>query len=393
MVSLEDGKIAVRLDGKEDRTVVFDPNQYRQFDHGYAVTSHGSQGLTAGRVLANIDTDSARSLINTRLAYVSISRASHDARVYTNNAETLGERLATDVTKVTKTAAVDFRSPSPTERTRVHEYANPESRLASVALDYAAQPDRTVIVAPDSADRRELTRLIRSDLQAQGRIGPDSRSVPVLVQRDISDKMLANNYWPGDEIHYKTGSPTVVGIPHHGAATVLSVDVDKNLLTVETHEGELVSYNPAQLRRQTAESAVYREETRELAEGDRIGGDNTISVRLDSGRAVALDSEQARHIDHGYTVERARHLSADRVLLTGDSAQLAERQAALARLNPHTREIGIYTSDGSRPLQQSQGIATDARLAEEGVSMDPTLGNMPQPAMPEIELEGFGLGL
>jgi hypothetical protein len=73
--------------------------------HGYAVTSHSSQGLTAGRVLANIDTDSSRNLINTRLAYVAISRASDDARVYTNNAETLGERLASDITK---TAAHDL---------------------------------------------------------------------------------------------------------------------------------------------------------------------------------------------------------------------------------------------------------------------------------------------
>ncbi len=42
---------------------------------------------------------------NNRLAYVSISRASDDARIYTNNAETLAERLASDITK---TAAVDF---------------------------------------------------------------------------------------------------------------------------------------------------------------------------------------------------------------------------------------------------------------------------------------------
>jgi hypothetical protein len=41
----------------------------------------------------------SQSLINNRLAYVAISRASDDAHVYTNNAETLGERLASDITK------------------------------------------------------------------------------------------------------------------------------------------------------------------------------------------------------------------------------------------------------------------------------------------------------
>jgi ATP-dependent exoDNAse (exonuclease V) alpha subunit len=65
---MEPGEISVRLDGKEQRTVTFDPQDMRHFEHGYVVTSHSSQGLTADRVLANIDTDSARSLINTRLA-------------------------------------------------------------------------------------------------------------------------------------------------------------------------------------------------------------------------------------------------------------------------------------------------------------------------------------
>jgi ATP-dependent exoDNAse (exonuclease V) alpha subunit len=97
--AIRDGQIAMRMDGKEERSVTFDPREFRQFDHGYAVTSHSSQGLTAGRVLAHIDTDSSRGLVNDRLAYVAISRASDDARVYTNDAESLGQRLATDVTK------------------------------------------------------------------------------------------------------------------------------------------------------------------------------------------------------------------------------------------------------------------------------------------------------
>jgi ATP-dependent exoDNAse (exonuclease V) alpha subunit len=99
IVSLEDGQMTLRMDGKSARKVTFDTAEFRQFDHGYAVTSHSSQGLTAGRVLAHIDTDSSQSLINNRLAYVAISRASDDARVYTNNAETLAERLSTDISK------------------------------------------------------------------------------------------------------------------------------------------------------------------------------------------------------------------------------------------------------------------------------------------------------
>ena len=53
----DDGKISVRMDGAKDRIVRFDADQMRHFDHGYAVTSHSSQGLTSERVLVNMDTE------------------------------------------------------------------------------------------------------------------------------------------------------------------------------------------------------------------------------------------------------------------------------------------------------------------------------------------------
>ncbi len=98
-----DGQLAVRMDN--GKTVSFDGERMRHFDHGYAVTSHSSQGLTAERVLVNIDTGVHPELINSRFAYVSVSRASHEAHIYTNSAASLGDNLSRDVSK---TAAVDF---------------------------------------------------------------------------------------------------------------------------------------------------------------------------------------------------------------------------------------------------------------------------------------------
>jgi UvrD-like helicase C-terminal domain len=98
-------QIDVKMDGEKERSVSFDAAKMRHFDHGYAVTSHSSQGLTADRVLVNMDTTVHPELINTRFAYVSVSRASQDARIYTNDVGTLGERLSTDVTK---TSAIDL---------------------------------------------------------------------------------------------------------------------------------------------------------------------------------------------------------------------------------------------------------------------------------------------
>ncbi len=244
VTKIEPNQITIRMDGKEERSVTFDPTKMRHLDHGYAVTSHSSQGLTERKVIANIDTETARALINTRLGYVAFSRPSDDLRIYTNDAESLGKRLATEISK---TAAVDFRqqshnagpkhslsdlpkewlkdykaeitpgeaiqpaplkgnvfdkaltlaldseparikrvinllshgsvenqAPAPQKiepairPAHIREFADPNHRTAAVASDYVARPGNTVIVAPDQAERRELTQLIRADLRNQG---------------------------------------------------------------------------------------------------------------------------------------------------------------------------------------------------------------------------------
>jgi len=65
----------------------------------YALTSHSSQGLTAERVLVNADTSVHPDLLNSRFGYVSISRASHDATLFTDDMTKLGPQLSSDVSK------------------------------------------------------------------------------------------------------------------------------------------------------------------------------------------------------------------------------------------------------------------------------------------------------
>jgi conjugative relaxase-like TrwC/TraI family protein len=93
----KDGQLSVRMDN--GKAVNFDANAMRHFDHGYAVTSHSSQGLTAERVIVNVDSHVHSDLVNTRFAYVAISRGSHDAQIYTDNAASLVSNLSHDVVK------------------------------------------------------------------------------------------------------------------------------------------------------------------------------------------------------------------------------------------------------------------------------------------------------
>jgi len=91
-----DGRLHLKMDG--GRSVHIDPNRGVHLDYGYAVTSHSSQGQTADRVLIHADTElGAKDLLNSRMAYVAISRGAHDAQIFTNNAAVLGKELSRDV--------------------------------------------------------------------------------------------------------------------------------------------------------------------------------------------------------------------------------------------------------------------------------------------------------
>ena len=58
------------------------------------MTSHSSQGQTAERVLIHVDTEKSELWLTTRFAYVSVSRARHDAQIYTNDGSKLSHSLS-----------------------------------------------------------------------------------------------------------------------------------------------------------------------------------------------------------------------------------------------------------------------------------------------------------
>jgi ATP-dependent exoDNAse (exonuclease V) alpha subunit len=109
----------------------FNANEHRHFDHGYAVTSHSSQGLTAKRVLVHADTSVHLDLLNSRFAYASLSRASGDVQIYTNDASDLANKLSNDMGKL-------LRSNTPSRQ----EYSLPILVWARV---YEPGTDRTLV--------------------------------------------------------------------------------------------------------------------------------------------------------------------------------------------------------------------------------------------------------
>jgi conjugative relaxase-like TrwC/TraI family protein len=424
ITALEERSITVRMDGKTVREVTFDPTAFRQLDHGYAVTSHSSQGLTADRVIAHIDTASNRSLINDRLAYVAISRAANDARIYTNNVATLGEKLATDVSK---TAAIDLTEVHQAvnnirrddlqaatvlqrETNRIQVFSDSEHRIAAVAQDYVSRQDRAVIFAPDKSEREELTRLIRADLYEQGQLGESSRAT-VLIDRLFFDKdaKVAANYEIGDVIRYGSKGNDELGISPNTYGIVTNVDSRQNLLTVLGADDSPHTYNPASEWQMRLKTTVYKPEGRELAEGERIQltrsewdqgirvgnlanieqvrDDGSLSVRVDSGTSLELTPEQAQHIDYGYAVESAKRLAVDRVILSGEAEQIDAQRTNLNQLPGKFHELTIYQSDGYQPAAHE--------ISAPKVFSVPAATEISMPKMeaPSIEVEGYAIEL
>jgi len=92
-----DGRVSARLD--DSRRFDFNAAEHRHFGHGYAVTSHSAQGLTAERVLIHPDTSVHPDLLSSRFGYVAVSRASHEATVFTDDVARLGQQLSVETSK------------------------------------------------------------------------------------------------------------------------------------------------------------------------------------------------------------------------------------------------------------------------------------------------------
>jgi conjugative relaxase-like TrwC/TraI family protein len=90
------GFIKLKMDS--GRTVAFNLDQHSHLDFGYGMTSNTAQSDTVDHVLVHVDSSRGhRGLINERMAYVAISRATQSATIYTNDADSLGKELSKDV--------------------------------------------------------------------------------------------------------------------------------------------------------------------------------------------------------------------------------------------------------------------------------------------------------
>ena len=104
ITKIEPDRMRLAMDSGREISVAL--REFRHLDYGYAVTSYSGQGLTFDRVLVNADTHESARLLNSRTAYVGISRARYDARIYTDSTQNLSAALNREIEKQTALGAI-----------------------------------------------------------------------------------------------------------------------------------------------------------------------------------------------------------------------------------------------------------------------------------------------
>jgi conjugative relaxase-like TrwC/TraI family protein len=253
---------------------------------------------------------------------------------------------------------------------RVKEIPDTQERVRAIAKSYVESPEKTLIVSPDNASRRELNVAVREELKANGTLASEDHSFRVLVQRQDmtgAERSWASHYEINDVVRYSRGSKAT-GLEAGTYGSVVAINPAANLLTVEKLSGENATYDPRRL----IGVSVYREIDREFSVGDRIqftapdkslavanrdlaviesiAPDGRISARLDSNRQIEFSASEHRHFDHGYAVtsHSSQGLTAERVLVNADTGvhpDLLNSRFGYVSISRASQEATLFTDD------------------------------------------------
>jgi hypothetical protein len=254
---------------------------------------------------------------------------------------------------------------------RVTEISDERDRFRAISTEYLQNPKGTLIVAPDNRSRASINGILHEELKRTGVVQGQDYSMPVLVPRQEftgADRKWAKSYEQGCVLRYNHASEN---FKEGDRATVIEVDTSKNLVTVQKTDGKSVTYDLSRCHG----ASLYRQETRQLAVGDRIQftapykqrkvanrelatvkeiKGKELTVALDSDKTIKFDVTQHPHIDHGYAVtsHSSQGLTTDKVLVNIDTdrtnPQLINERLAYVAVSRARHDARIYTNDATR---------------------------------------------
>jgi hypothetical protein len=206
-----------------------------------------------------------------------------------------------------------------------------------------------------------------------------------------TERTFANAYVPDEDVIRYNRASKVYGFSVGDYARVTATNHEKNEITVQSADGQEITYNPARL----SGVNVYRESNRTFAEGDRIQfrapftehriangelgsiakiTEEELAVALDSGREVSFEPDKFRHLDHGYAVTSysSQSQTVDRVLINADANEsdlLLNQRTGYVAIS-RAREDAIIFTNSSEQLRTALDRRVDKEMAVEALRLD-----------------------
>jgi conjugative relaxase-like TrwC/TraI family protein len=286
ITEIANGELTVAL--TRNRIITFDAQQFRHLDHGYAVTSYSAQGKTMDRVLVNAETTETDMLLNQRMAYVAMSRARLDARVYTDSAADLGAALNRPKDKEMALEALNESQPGDTNATSNHLPVTAVQPLAGAALD---KPEHLTQVRTNELDKADRGLFSIARLRGRAIVAESNAAVAEKRAEDFEkSKHFAKFEIDGDQW-------SLVSVDHQQRGKEREIDFNKR--TVSAYRKRLygVIHNPIKLygirdykERATAAKGRIKQAREEIKQLQPIR--ERVTELIDDRRGVLRDTLQ-----------------------------------------------------------------------------------------------------
>jgi ATP-dependent exoDNAse (exonuclease V) alpha subunit len=285
---------------------------------------------------------------------------------------------------------------------RVVEISDDAKRLLRIADTYCKSPENTLVISPANKERGLLNTLIHRQLQQEGRVSRADTQMTIYVNRQDmtgTERTFANAYVADEDIIRYNRASKVYGFQVGDYARVTATNHFKNEITVKTDDGRDVTYNPARL----SGVNVYQERDRNFSEGDRIQfrapfaehhvangelgtikqiKDEEFVLTLDSGREIGFETENFRHIDHGYAVTSysSQGHTVDRVLVNADANEsdlLLNQRMGYVAISRAREDVLLFTNSADQ-LRASLDRSVDKEMAIEALRQSRSQNSLSQ---------------
>ena len=272
------------------------------------------------------------------------------------------------------------------------------------------QREHAGLIAPSHKLRERINAIIRERLVRDGTVRGPALTTERLVSRGYThaEKTLAAHYRAGDVVAFHRPYKRL-GIEKGDERRVLGADRNEGTVRLEGGDGAPVTWKPAKLAARSGGVEVYRSDTLELREGDRIRwtrndaglslvnsatadvagvNDGTVSLRLEDGRTLDLRAgdPQLRHIDRAWasTVHAFQGRTVDHVIaaMEANHPHLTTQKSFYVEISRARHRAELVTDD-REALKERLEAATGERIAAlEGIGE----------AIPKGSGKGIGAG-